>query len=401
MELTRREFLLAGTAVAAGLTSSSGTPGLAARPVAGGGGAGKVRKVIYDQDHRGPLSTDTVGTLLMLQADNVELLGITTVACDMWVKQETAYALRLLELMGRTEVPVYMGADRPFLNNKVEAHMRYELFGSRRIEAFLGAMGKDHPGPDEVQPLLPPYDRFAEIQAQPEHAADFIIRTVRAHPNEVTIYCGGPLTNLALAAMLAPDIVPITQEVVFMGGSYHRSTSSVNVYFDAEAAKIAFRAGWPKFTVVTADLAETMHMGDRGMVDAIVERGHFPIADLFRDYEQKPHRENPGLRWFRLPDEMMAAQIIEPTIFTDTKEMYVDVYTEETGHYGDTYFWDGDWDKSPFLTGSPLEGQNRPSPEAKKLQILMDLNRDRFAEWFVDLLTRPIRKPAGARAAAR
>jgi len=321
------------------------------------------------------------------------------VACDMWVRQETAYALRLLELMGRTQVPVYMGADRPLLNNKVEAHMRYELFGSRRMEAFLGAMGRDHPGPDEVQPLLPPYDRFAEIQAQPEHAADFIIRTVRAYPNEVTIYCGGPLTNLALAAMLAPDIVPLTQEVVFMGGSYHRSTSSVNVYFDAEAAKIAFRAGWPKFTVVTADLAETMHMGDRGMVDTIVERGHFPIADLFRDYEQKPHRENPNLRWFRLPDEMMAAQIIEPTIFTEVKEMYVDVYTEESGHYGDTYFWDADW--ADRLKGSPLEGQNRPSPEAKKLQILMDLDRDRFAEWFVDLLTRPIRKPATARAAAR
>ncbi|MGH9804011.1 MAG: hypothetical protein ACRD4D_02470, partial [Candidatus Acidiferrales bacterium] len=105
------------------------------------------------------------------------------------------------------------------------------------------------------------------------------------------------------------------------------------------------------------------------------------------------------LRWFRLPDEMMAAQIIEPTIFTEMKEMYVDVYTEETGHYGDTYFWDADWtDRSK---GTPLEGQNRPSPEAKKLQILMDLDRDRFAEWFVDLLTRPIRKPAGARAAAR
>jgi len=358
-----------------------------------------MRKVIYDQDHRGPLSTDTVGTLLLLQADNVDMLGITTVAGDMWVKQETAYALRLLEIMGRTEIPVYQGAEVPLLNNKVEAHKRYELFGARRREGFLGALNKDHPGPEEIQPLPPPYDRFAEIKAQPEHAVDFIIRTVRAHPGEVTIYCGGPLTNLAMAAMLAPDIVPLTQEVVFMGGGIHHSTSSFNVYFDSEAAKIAFRAGWPKFTVVTVDLAETMHMGDRGMVDAIVERGHSPIADLFRLYEQEPHRKNPNLRWFRLPDEMMAAQIIDPTIFTDVKDMYVDVYTEESGHYGDTYFWDADWEER--LVGSPLQGQNRPSPEAKKLQILMDLDRDRFADLFVDLLTRPIREPAASRATAR
>lgn len=390
MNLTRRDFLLAGTA-AAGLASLGAQPGPLAQ---GGGGNGKIRKVIYDQDHRGPLSTDTVGTLLLLQADNVDILGITTVTGDMWVKQETAYALRLLELMGRTEIPVYMGADVPLLNNKEEAQMRYELFGARRREGFLGAFNKDHWGPDEVQPLPPPYNRFAEIKAQPEHAVDFIIRTVRANPHEVTIYCGGPLTNLALAAMLAPDIVPLTQEVVFMGGGIHHSTSSFNVYFDSEAAKIAFRAGWPKFTVVTVDLAETMHMGDMGMVDAIVERGHFPIADLFREYEQKPHRENPDLRWFRLPDEMMAAQIIDPTIFTEMKEMYVDVCTEESGHNGDTYFWDGDWDENAFLKSSPLKGQNAPSPEAKKLQILMNVDKKRFADFFVDHLTRPIRKPA-------
>jgi inosine-uridine nucleoside N-ribohydrolase len=83
----------------------------------------------------------------------------------------------------------------------------------------------------------------------------------------VTVYCGGPMTNLALAAMLAPDIVPITKEVIFMGGGIHHSTSSVNVYFDAEAAKIGFRAGWPKFTLVTTDLAEQVHMQDDGKVD--------------------------------------------------------------------------------------------------------------------------------------
>lgn len=355
-----------------------------------------MRKVIYDQDHRGPLSTDTIGTLMMLQSEQIDLLGITTVAGDNWVKQETAYALRLLELMDRTEVPVFQGADAPLINTKVEAQMRYQMFGARRRgEGFLGAMNKDHWGPDEVRPLPPPYNTFAKLKAQPEHAVDFIIRTVRANPHEVTIYCGGPLTNLALATALAPDIVPLTQEVVFMGGGIHHSTSSVNVYFDAEAAKIAFRAPWPKFTIVLTDLAETVHMGDDGKVDYIVDHAHYPINELFKLYEQKTHRDNPNLRWFRMPDEMMAAHIIDPTIFT-SEWMYADVFTENDGYYGHTGFWDANWDQTG--QGSPRFGQNRPPVKAGKVLILKDLDKKRFRELFVDLMTRPIRKPKGANA---
>src|SRR5271167_839781 len=157
--------------------------------------AGGKKKLIYDQDHRGPLSTDTVATLMLLQADDIDLLGICTVTCDMWAKQETAYALRLLEIMGRPEVPVFMGAQEPLINTKAEAQMRYQMFGSRTLgnEGYLGSFAKDAGNRDEVEPLPPPYSRFAEIKAQPEHAADFMIRTIRANPHEVTVYCGGPM----------------------------------------------------------------------------------------------------------------------------------------------------------------------------------------------------------------
>src|SRR5271169_5253638 len=350
------------------------------------------KKLIYDQDHRGPLSTDTVATLMLLQADNIDLLGICTVTCDMWAKQVTAYALRLLELMGRPEVPVFMGAQEPLLNTKAEAQMRYQMFGSRSLgnEGYLGAFAKDAAGRDEVAPLPPPYSRFAQIKAQPEPAADFIIRTIRANPNEVTMYCGGPMTNLALAVMLAPDIVPITKEVIFMGGGIHHSTSSVNVYFDAEAAKIGFRAAWPKFTLVTTDLAEQVHMQDDGKVDAIVDRAHAPIADLFREYEQKPQRANPQRRSFRMPDEMMAAHAIDPTIFTGYDEMYIDIVTHNDGHYGDTSFWDGNW-KDEGDSSAP-SGQNNPSIKAGRVQVLNGLDKRRFRELFVDLMTRPINR---------
>src|SRR6202161_2427913 len=131
---------------------------------------GAKKKLIYDQDHRGPLSTDTVATLMLLQADNIDLLGICTVTCDMWAKQETAYALRLLEIMGRPEVPVYMGAQETLLNTKGEAQTRYQMCGSRTLgsEGYLGSSAKDSPGRNEITPLPPPYSRFAQIKAQPE-----------------------------------------------------------------------------------------------------------------------------------------------------------------------------------------------------------------------------------------
>ena len=354
------------------------------------GAPGGKKKLIYDQDHRGPLSTDTVATLMLLQADNIDLLGICTVSCDMWARQETAYALRLLEIMGRLEIPVFLGAQEPLLNTKAEAQMRYQMFGARSLgnEGYLGCFAKDAPGRDELNPLPMPYDRFAKINAQPEPAADFIIRTIRANPHEVTMYCGGPMTNLALAVMLAPDIVPITKEVIFMGGGIHHSTSSVNVYFDAEAAKIGFRAGFPKFTLVTTDLAEQVHMQDDGKVDAIVQRAQFPIADLFREYEQKPQRANPERRSFRMPDEMMAAHVIDPSIFPGYDDMFIDIVTHNDGHYGDTSLWDAN---GKDKTGE-LAGQNGPSAKAGKVQMLNGIDKKRFRDLFTDLMTRPLKK---------
>jgi len=198
------------------------------------------------------------------------------------------------------------------------------------------------------------------------------------------------MTNLALAAMLAPDIVPITKEVIFMGGGIHHSTSSVNVYFDAEAAKIGFRAGWPKFTLVTTDLAEQVHMADDGKVDYIVDRAHEPIADLFRLYEQAPQHANPQRKSFRMPDEMMAAHVIDPSIFGGFDEMYIDIVTHDDGHYGDTSFWDAGWKDAN--EGTELHGQNNPSLKAGRVQVLNRIDKKRFRDLFVDLMTRPINR---------
>ena len=127
-------------------------------------------------------------------------------------------------------------------------------------------------------------------------------------------------------------------------------------------------------------------MQDDGKVDDIVSRAHSPIAELFREYEQKPQRANPKRRSFRMPDEMMAAHAIDPTIFAGYAEMYVDIVTHNDGHYGDTSFWDADWKEK----GGGLSGQNAPSIKAGRVQMLNGIDKRRFRELFTGLMTRPI-----------
>src|SRR5277367_4403364 len=354
MTTTRREFIktvgaaIASSQIPPGAMGAPASPALRPAPQQAGG----KRKVIYDQDNSGPFGTNILGTLMMLQADNIDLLGITLVTGDAWMKQEMAFTLRLLEMMGRTEIPVYPGAEFPMLNTKEEWLLRMQLYGGIRTDPWMGAFNRTNGGPDEIQPLPPPYDRFADVTAQQDHAARFIIKTVRENPGEVTIYAGGPLTNLALAIALAPDIVPLVAEVVIMGTGFHTFTSTFNIFFDPEAARKVLRAPWPKFTIVTVDLAEEIHQGDEftpghRMIEEIAARAENPISDLFEKYAMEPLRADPDHKFFRMADEMIAAQIIDPTVFTKSEEMYVDICTAPGPRYGDSMFWRKNWQETP------------------------------------------------------
>src|SRR5258705_13907935 len=91
-------------------------------------------KVIVDQDARGPATTDMQSILIFLQSDKFDVLGITTVSGDQWVKEETQRTLRLLEIAGRTDVPVVQGAEFPLLNSKEETERWEALYGKVRYK---------------------------------------------------------------------------------------------------------------------------------------------------------------------------------------------------------------------------------------------------------------------------
>jgi purine nucleosidase len=312
-------------------------------------------------------------------------------------------------MMGRTEIPVYPGAEFPMLNTKKEWLLRLQLYGGHRLDPWMGAFNRTNGGPDEIKPLPPPYDHFASIKAQQEHAARFIIKTVRENPGQVTIYAGGPLTNLALAIALAPDIVPLVPEVVFMGTGFHVFTNAFNIFFDPEAGRKVLRAPWPKFSIVTVDLAEEIHEGDeivpgRTMVAEIAGRAQSPISDLFQKYAVEPLRRDPNMGFFRMADEMIAAQVIDPSVFTKSAQMYVDICSTPGPRYGDSMFWPKNWQEVPDVGRFPMSPEDRrvfvdprqfymgPPPSAGVVNVLLEVDHDRFKKLFVDLMTKPLRK---------
>lgn len=198
-----------------------------------------MRKVIFDTD---PGQDDAVAILAALGSpDEIEVLGISAVAGNIPLHHTVNNALRLVELAGRPDIPVYAGADRPFAHRLVTA------------EHVHGVTGLD--GPDLPQPVTKP---------RQGHSVDFIIDTVRRQPDKtVTIAALGPLTNIALAFLKAPDIIERLQGVVLMGGAYFEvgnitPTAEFNIYVDPDAAGIVFRSG-ADITVLPLDVTHQMH----------------------------------------------------------------------------------------------------------------------------------------------
>ncbi len=178
------------------------------------------RKIIIDQDAAGPAGTDLQSTLLLIQSPKTEVLGITVVTGDQWLKAEVAHTLRMLEIIGRTDIPVVQGAEYPLVRRKEETELWEQQHGSF---AWLGAWTPRlyHP-PDQVgdmpegKPSTTPID---------EDAAHFLVRMVHKFPNQVTIYAGGPMTNLALAISIDPEFPKLVKELVFMGASLNPETT--------------------------------------------------------------------------------------------------------------------------------------------------------------------------------
>ncbi len=333
------------------------------------------RKVIIDQDARGPATTDQQSILVFLQSPEVEVLGITVVSGDMWRDEEMAHTLRMLELVGRTDVPVVPGAVYPLIN-RMELIERWEgLYGKVRYQGAWnkrpigdGQRGSFH-GPYEIPDLKEGNPTTKPIE---EDAAHFIIRMLHKYPHEITVYAGGPLTDIAQAISLDPAVPDLAQELVIMGGSIAPATPypwattnrrEFNFWWDPESVHMTLTApGWHKITITTVDISIKTRM-DKAMI-AEIGKSQNAAAQYIAKYADEEYR------W----DELAAAAWLDPSIITKQTQLYMDMDYSHGPGYGNTLVW---------MPGTqPGLGENL-------VNVPQDLDLAKFDKMFIDLMSRP------------
>jgi purine nucleosidase len=349
--------------------------------------AAQKRLVLIDQDGSGPGGSDQMAMLALLQAPDVQVLGITIVTGDAWRDEETMHTLRMLELTGHSDIPVARGAVFPLIRTQEETKLESALDGK---VMWLGAWGRVAPSMnDNATGVTPPPTpaRFEshgpyEIPPMPEglpatkpldeDAAHFLIRQVRAHPHQVTIYAAGPLTNIALAVALDPEFAALTKGIVFMGASLNPQTTDpefatsprheFNFWFDPEAAHIVLHADWPRIDATTVDISMKAPF-TQAMLDAI-SKSQAPAARYIAAWSRPQ-----SYMW----DELEACAFIDPAIITKEVNLYMDVDLSHGPSYGDTLTW---------------PEKLKPSTGVRLVHAQLDLDLARFQKEFVELMTR-------------
>jgi inosine-uridine nucleoside N-ribohydrolase len=254
-----------------------------------------------------PGHDDAIALLLALASPELDLLGVTTVAGNQTLEKTTANALRVLEAVGRGDVPVAAGADRPLAR---------DLFVGGYVHGESGLDG----------PVLPP----PEGAPVGQHAVDFLAERILGSDRPVTLVPVGPLTNVALLLARHPAAAANLERIVLMGGAIAEGNvtpaAEFNIYVDPEAAWRVFRSGLP-VTMIGLDVTHKALM-----VDAHAERlrgagetGRF-VAELY-DFFVQYHRRTYGHEGAPIHDAVAVAQVLRPGI-VETLPRHVDVDCE-------------------------------------------------------------------------
>ncbi|UCE50696.1 MAG: nucleoside hydrolase [Phycisphaerales bacterium] len=333
-------------------------------------GAGAKEKVILDTDMV-MLYDDGVAMMMLAKHPNIELLGVTIVPGNTWLSEGTAYAIRQLEVLNRSDIPVAMGTRYPLRAGRYETiEAERKMFGFS--SPYVGCFSRTEP-----QSYLEVYrSRFgAEPNIKPvdRHAVTFLIDTVKTNPGQVTVMPIGPCTNLAIAIRLAPEIIPMIKRVVYMGGAFDvpgntTPAAEFNWWFDPEAAKMAVRAPFADQLIVGLDVCEKYRFNKK-IFDRITA-SNTPIAQMFKEKYGPVFRKNPGfsrLVW----DTIAAAVVIDPTLIVEQESRWIDVNSD----YGLDY-------------GRSLGYRKQGPAGTRKARILMTIDEDRFWDLMVDLLTK-------------
>jgi inosine-uridine nucleoside N-ribohydrolase len=252
-----------------------------------------VTDIILDCD---PGHDDAIALLLALASPEVNLLGVTAVSGNQTLEKTTANAIRVLDHVGRREIPVAAGADRPLVR---ERHVAAEVHGETGLD-----------GPD-----LPPPSR----EPEPAHAIDWIATTLTASESPITLVPTGPLTNIALFLARYPELATRVERIVLMGGAFGEGNvtpaAEFNIWADPEAAYRVFTTGID-LTMVGLDVTHQalLRPADVDRLRAAGKAGKL-VADLFEFYVRF-HRRSYGWEGAPVHDAVAMGHVIDAGLLT-------------------------------------------------------------------------------------
>jgi purine nucleosidase len=277
-------------------------------------------RLLIDTD---PGVDDAIALMMALCYPGARVEAITVVAGNAGLEQTVRNARYIVELCG-ADVPVHAGAARALLR---EARRAHHIHG----DDGLGNLGL----------------RPRRAAPAPSHAADVIVDTLTRHPGAITLVTLGPLTNVALALLKAPQIATLPARVVVMGGAANvvgnvTPAAEFNVWADPEAARIVFRAGLP-LTMVGIEICRGAARWSRPEIAGLdglgTERARVAAALLRHSHgaERRRGRAAPGDRpGASVPDGTAMAVALEPAVLTAWGHYFVDVETHGELTTGET-----------------------------------------------------------------
>lgn len=264
-----------------------------------------VPKVIIDTDTG---SDDAIALLMALAHPDCEVVAVTTVAGNVALGQATENAKHSLLVAGRGDVPVFVGCDRPLIHP---------------LETAAEVHGDD--GLGNLHLPVP------ELASQAEHGAQALVRLAAESDGEYVLITLGPLTNVAVALALDPDLLTRFDSTVIMGGAPDMvgnvtDSAEFNIWVDPEAAAKVFAAPGNRVMVgwnVSMTAAQVTSEQRRSMAEIGTKSGKF-AHDVTAVVESFCHEEF-GLDVFVLPDPLAVAIALEPSIATRTQDIGVRV----------------------------------------------------------------------------
>src|SRR5579872_1135793 len=213
------------------------------------------KKVIIDTD---PGTDDAIAIMLALNSPELDVRALTVVPGNVTAQQGLENALKMVSLANRCDIPVARGAEHPLFQKLITAEFWHGKNGLANVE-------------------LP----ASKCKADARFGPDLIIQMVHQYPHEITLLPIGPETNIALAVLKDPSIVPLVKEVILMGGSISggnvNAAAEANIYNDPEAAQIVFQAGWP-VTLVGLEVGNAALFTDKYLDQ--LKQTHGPINDF-------------------------------------------------------------------------------------------------------------------------